>query len=75
LFLLSGIIGLGVGFVVWLLASHWVAVYIAGVEDRQPALVGSKQLRAREAAICGALFLACLALAFWIARLVWIQAK
>jgi len=75
LFLLSGIIGLGVGFVVWLVASHWVAVYIAGVEDRQPALVGSKQLRAREAVICSALFLACLALAFWIARLVWIQAK
>jgi len=75
LFLLSGIIGLGVGFVIWLVASHWVAAYIAGVEDRQPALVGSKQLRAMEAIICGALFLACLTLAFWIARLVWIQAK
>jgi len=75
LFLLGGIIGLTVGFVVWLVASHWVAVYIAGVEDRQPALVGSKQLRVMEAVICGALFLACLALAFWIARLVWVQAK
>jgi len=75
LFLLGGIIGLTVGFLVWLVASHWVAVYIAGVEDRQPALVGSKQLRVMEAVICGALFLACLALASWIARLVWVQAK
>jgi hypothetical protein len=38
-------------------------------------MIGSRQLRAAEAVACGALFLACLAIAFWLARVVWIQTK
>ncbi len=75
MYFLAVIVALAIGVVVWLLASHWIATYIAWVEDRRPALVGSKQLRAIEAVACGALFLVCLALASWIARLIWIQIK
>jgi hypothetical protein len=75
MFFLAVIVALAIGVVVWLLASHWIATYIAWVEDRRPALVGSKQLRAIEAVACGTLFLVCLALASWIARLIWIQVK
>jgi hypothetical protein len=73
--LLAAIAGLAVGVIAWLIASHWIAVSIARVEDRRPELVGSRQLRAAEAVACGALFLACLALAFWSAWVIWIQIK
>jgi hypothetical protein len=69
-YFLAAIAGLAIGFVVWLLASHWIAVSIAWMEDRRPALVGSRQLRAAEAVVCGAVFLSCLALAFWLAWLI-----
>lgn len=73
--LLAGIAGLTAGVIAWLLASHWIAASIAWAEDRRPALVGSRQLRAAEAVACGALFLACLALAGWLAWAIWIQIK
>lgn len=73
--ILSGIAGLAVGFVVWLTASHWIAVSMAWVEDQRPQLAGSKQLRAAEAVVCGTLFAGCLVLAFWIMRLLSSQIK
>ena len=72
---LAGIVGLTAGVITWLIASHWIAVSIARVEDRHPELVGSRQLRAAEAVACAALFLACLALASWLAWVIWIQIK
>jgi hypothetical protein len=75
LYLLTGIAGLTAGFLVWLIASHWVATSITRVEDRHPELVGSRRLRAYEAVVCGALVAGCLALAFLIARLLWTQMK
>ncbi len=75
MYLLAASAGLAAGLIAWLIASHWIAASIAWVEDRRPELVGSRQLRAAEAVACGALFLACLALAFWLARLIWIQIK
>jgi len=75
MYLLAVITGLTAGVSAWLIASHWIAVSIARVEDRRPALVGSRQLRAAEAVACGALLLACLALAFWLTRFIWVQIK
>ena len=75
MYLLAGIAGLAVGFVVWLFASHGIAASIAWMEDRRPKLVGSRQLRAAEAVVCGVLFLGCLALAFWLAWLIGTQTK
>ena len=73
--LLAAISGLTAGVIAWLIASHWIAVSIARLEDRRPELIGSRQLRAAEAVACGALFLACLALASWLAWVIWIQIK
>lgn len=75
MYLLAAIAGLAAGVIAWLIASHWIAVSIAWAEDRRPEMIGSRQLRAAEALACGALFLACLALAFWLARVIWIQTK
>jgi hypothetical protein len=71
--IVGGIAGLTVGFIVWLTASHFIATSMAWVEDRQPELVGSRKLRIAEAFVCGALFVGCLGLAFWIARMIWTQ--
>ena len=75
MYFLAVIAGLTVGIIVWFFASHWIASSITWVEDRRPEMVGSKQLRIGEAVACGALVLACVALAFWIARLLWVQAR
>ena len=72
LYFLAIISGLALGVTVWFLASHWIASSITWVEDHRPELVGSKQLRVGEAVACGALILACLALAVWIARALWV---
>jgi len=71
--ILGGIAGLTVGFIVWLTASHWIAASMAWAEDRQPYLIGSTRLRIAEAFVCGLLFVGCLGLAFWIARMIWTQ--
>ncbi|HXG94970.1 MAG TPA: hypothetical protein VNN73_21705 [Blastocatellia bacterium] len=68
-YFIAGFIGLVVGFIVWFIASRWIASSILWVESRYPRLVGSKSMRAGEIIATGALVLACLALAFWIARL------
>ena len=75
MYLLAAIGGLVVGVIAWLIASHWIAVSIARVEDRRPQLIGSRQLRAAEAVACGALFLTCLTLASWLAWVISIQIK
>ncbi|HJQ69290.1 MAG TPA: hypothetical protein VKA70_09970 [Blastocatellia bacterium] len=70
MYFISAIVGLAVGFLVWLTLSHWVAASITRAEVRNPALVGSRRIRVGEAVACGALFFGCLALAFWIAKTV-----
>jgi hypothetical protein len=68
LYLIAIVTGLVVGTLVWVVASHWIASWITGTEARQPHLFGSRRLRAGEFIACGLLFVACLALAFLIAR-------
>jgi hypothetical protein len=68
MYALAAIAGLVVGVIVWVLASHWIASSIAWVEDHRPELVGSIRLRVGEVIACGALFLGCLGLAFWLIR-------
>ena len=68
MYALAPIAGLVVGIIVWVLASHWIASSIAWVEDQRPELVGSMRLRVGEAIACGALFLGCLGIAFWLMR-------
>jgi len=72
---LAAIAGLTIGTIVWFLASHWIASSINLVEDRRPELSGTTRLRVAEAIACGALFLACLALAFWIVRMLGSQGR
>ena len=74
-YLLAGLAGFGAGVVIWVFASHGIAASIAWVEDNRPELVGSRRLRIAEVTVCGALFLTSAALAFWIARLLWLQIK
>jgi hypothetical protein len=70
MYVLAAIVGLAIGIIVWLLASHWIASSITWVEDRRPELVGSMRLRVGETVACGALFLGCLMLALWLMKLV-----
>jgi hypothetical protein len=74
-YFLATIAGLTIAVIVWFLASHWIETSIEWVEDHRPELAGSKRLRVGEAVACGALVLASFALAFWIARLLWLQMK
>jgi len=74
-YLLAGLAGFAVGFAIWFFASHGIAASIAWVEDNRPDLVGSRRLRIVEVTACGALFLMSAALAFLIARLLWLQIK
>jgi len=75
MYVLAAIAGLTAGTIVWFLASHWIASSINWVEDHRPELVGSTRLRVAEAAACAALFLICLALAFWIIRMLGSQIR
>jgi hypothetical protein len=75
LYVLAAIAGLTVGIIVWFLSSHWIASSLNWVEDRRPELIGSTRLRVGQAVACGALVLACSALAFWIARVLWLQMR
>jgi hypothetical protein len=64
-----------VGVVVWYIASSWIATSLEWAETHHPELGGTRKLRFVEGAACGALLFACVALACWIAWLVWIQIK
>ena len=68
MYALAAIVGLALGVIVWLFASHWIASSITWVEDHRPELVGSMRLRIGEAVACGVLFLGCVGLAFWLMR-------
>jgi hypothetical protein len=61
-------VGLIVGTMVWYAASFFVARSIVWLEARHPAMNDSRAIRAWELSACGLLVLACLALAFVIAR-------
>ena len=67
MYFLSAIIGLAAGISVWLTGLTGSRFRSRGPKAENPALVGSRRLRIGEAVACGALFFACLALAFWIA--------
>lgn len=62
-------IAVALGCLVWYVSSYWIAYSIIWLGDRRPDLSDSRWLKAWEVATCSALFLACLALAFWLARL------
>ena len=68
-YVIAGIVAVLVCFVLWFIASRWLAASILWTESRYPHLAGSRGLRVGEIIACGLLVLACLALAFWVARL------
>jgi hypothetical protein len=55
---------------VWYIASSWIAMSLEWAETHHPGLEGSRRLRFAERVACGALLVACMALACWIAWLV-----
>jgi hypothetical protein len=70
---LASMIGLAIGILVWMLAIHFVAVWLNRIEDRNPALAGSQALKMYEIVACSVVFAGCLALALWLSRIVWLQ--
>ena len=69
------IVGLLAGLIAWCGASYFVVHSVVWIESRRPELVGSKALRAFEVAVCSGLVLACFALGFWVARLLWMEGR
>jgi len=74
-YLVAAFCGLSVGVLVWYVLSLGIATSLEWAETRHPALGGSRRFRFVEMVACGALFFASVALACWIAWLVWIQMK
>lgn len=66
---LAIIAGLAAGVVIWFAASQLIASSILWAEANFPRLAGSKRVRAGEMIACGALFIACLAIAISVALL------
>jgi hypothetical protein len=64
-----------VGVLVWYVASLWIATSLEWVETHHPELGSTRKLRVAEGVACGALFFACVALACWIAWLIFSQMK
>lgn|GEM_PF-1105826 len=75
LYFVTAIAGFVIGFIVWFMLSYVLARSIMWIEARHPQLVGSKGMRVSEIIACGVIVLGCLALAFWIARLLWLEMK
>ena len=75
LYLVAASCGLAVGVIVWCAGSRWIATSLQWADSRYPELAGTRKLRVVEGVACGALFFACLALAFWIAWRAWSQMK
>lgn len=75
LYTIAAFCGLGVGVLVWYVASSWIATSLEWAETHHPTLGGSKKLRIAEGVACGALLFACVALAWWIACLVLLETK
>jgi hypothetical protein len=75
LYFVTGLVGFVIGFIVWFMLSYLLARSIMWIEARHPQLVGSKGMRVSEIIVCGVIVLGCLALAFWIARALWLEIK
>ena len=69
MYFLAGLVGLTIGVLAWYVSSRWVVSSIFWIEHRFPETVGSKGIKAGEVALCGLQVFACLALAFWVARM------
>ena len=68
MFFLALLVGFSVAIPAWFLASRYAALLILAIDQRRGNAQSAKGLRIGEAILCGALFLGCLALAFWIAN-------
>jgi hypothetical protein len=67
LVIITGLVGIVVGVIIWYITSRWVAASIFWVEHRYPQMIGTRALRVSEAVVCGLQVFASLALAFWLA--------
>jgi hypothetical protein len=68
-YVIAVIVGLFIAFILWFILARWIAASIIWVESRYPHLLGSRGVRVSEIVACGLLVVACLAIAFWLARL------
>ncbi len=75
MYFVAALIGFLGGFIVWFIVSYALARSIMWIEARNPQLVGSKGMRAGEIIACGLIVLGCIALAFWIALVLWLEMK
>jgi hypothetical protein len=69
LVIIAGLVGFAAGVIVWYVTSRWIVASIFWVEQRYPQVIGTRAIRVSEAVVCGLQVLACLALAFLLARL------
>ena len=67
--IITALVGLAMGVVLWYITSRWIASTIFWVEHRYPQLIGTRAIKVSEIFVCGLQVLACLSLAFWLARL------
>ena len=67
--IIAGLVGFAAGVIVWYVTSRWIVASIFWVEQRYPQVIGTRAIRVSEAVVCGLQVLACLALAFLLARL------
>lgn len=67
MFFLALIVGFAVAIPAWYFSSRYAATLILAIDQRRGGTHSSRALRVGEAVLCGFLFFACLALAFWIA--------
>lgn len=75
MYLVPTVCGFAIGIAFWCGGSIWIATSLERVETRHPQLTGTRSLRIAEGVACGALFFACIALAFGVGRLIWLQMK
>jgi hypothetical protein len=75
LYFVAALIGFVIGVIAWFIISYVLARSILWIETRRPHLVGSKAMRTGEIIACSVIVLGCLALAFWIALVVWLEMK
>jgi hypothetical protein len=67
------IIGFVVGVCVWFGMSYLLVSLVLWFEKRRPDLTGTAGVRAFEAVACALLVIMCLALAFGVARFMWVR--
>jgi hypothetical protein len=73
MYFLAAVTAAAISLVIWIIGARWIALSILWFEGRSPQLAGSRAARAGEATACAILFLLCTALAFWIARVLWLE--